>query len=104
MTFPAERAFKTDRRIKTRHMRVYGYLCEALDFTQIRHPLLETIHDHTGVKIPHVSRVLGDLVRWGYLIEHPRDRFRIRHFTLAWSPGLTAPVTSGSAPGMPSGA
>lgn len=101
MTFPAWDAFDADRRVKTRHVRVYRYLRAVLDFLAIRSPKLQTIADSTGEKAPNVSVILDELVTWGYLLEHERDKFGARQFTLCWSREVIRPITSEPTPTTP---
>ncbi len=96
MTFPAHDAFDADARTKKRHVQVYVWCRRFFDFTQIRDKKLDTIASGSGVNVTVVSRVLDDLVTWGYLLEHPRGKFRERRFTLLWScpPGDVAPFAT----------
>ena len=98
MTFPAWDTFDADRRVKRRHLAVYRWCRAKLDFRQVRDTKLQTIADDTGVDITNVSRVLTDLVKWGYLVEHDRGKYGERQFTLTWSRGVAQLATSGPAP------
>lgn len=94
-TYPAWDAFDGDRRVKTRHLRVYRFCRITLDFAEPRMAKRETVHDRTGVDQADVTRTLTDLVTWGYLTEHARDADGARRFTLAWS------VRGGNTPPLP---
>lgn len=85
MTFPAWDSFDGDRRVKARHLHVYRWCRKNFDHTEIRDRKLETIAKESEVHLTQVSKVLDDLVAWGYLIEHESGRYRERRFTLAWS-------------------
>ena len=99
MIFPAWDAFDGDKRAKTRHVRVYRYCRQTLDFREDRLAKRDIVAERTGVDPADVTRTLTDLVSWGYLTEHPRDADGARRFTLAWSVrgGNTPPLT-GSLP------
>ncbi len=85
MTFPAWDSFDGDGRVKARHVHVYRWCRKNLNFVTVRHEKLLTIEQESGVHITQVSRVLDDLVAWGYLTEHQNDDGRERCFTLTWS-------------------
>lgn len=87
MTFPAWDAFDGDGRIRTRHVKVYRYCRQTLDFREIRMAKREQVSLKTGVHQSDVTRTLTALVQWGYLVEHERDEDGARRFTLAWSRG-----------------
>jgi hypothetical protein len=95
MTFPAEQAFKRDRELTPTTRRVYDYLTTVLDFTQPRRVKGEIECAAVGTDRKSFRISLNALVAAGYLVEHERDTFNVRVFTLAWS--LPTPVS----PGLP---
>jgi hypothetical protein len=95
MTFPAWDAFDGDLRVNPRHLRVYRWCRMNLDFQQVRYGKRDTIAMATHIKPPHIGAVLDDLVRWGFLDEHPKEPREPRRFTLLFSKGTeSVPISS----------
>jgi Fe2+ or Zn2+ uptake regulation protein len=85
MTFPAELAFKRDRNLTAATRRVYDYLTTMLDFVEPRRVKGQIEAEAVGTDRETFRNALNALVEAGYLVEHPRDTFNVRVFTLAWS-------------------
>lgn len=85
MTFPAELSFKRDRELTPTARRVYDYLTTTLDFTQPRRVKGQIECTAVGTDRETFRLALNALVEAGYLVEHERDTFNVRVFTLAWS-------------------
>lgn len=85
MTFPAEQSFKRDASLSPTARRVYDYLTTTLDFREARRVKTQIASDALGTDRETFSLALNALVAAGYLVEHPRDTFNVRVFTLAWS-------------------
>lgn len=100
MTFPAWDAFDAEKgkRVKMRHVKVYRWCRVNLEFVVIGDTKLQNIADESGVHLTVVSRVLDDLVGWGYLLEYERGKYGERRFTLAWSRGTRVAQFATSTP------
>ncbi|WP_353265820.1 hypothetical protein [Gemmatimonas sp.] len=97
MIFPAWDSLDADARVKMRHAKIYRWCRLHLDFVQVRYGKREAIATFTGLHAADVTRVLRDLVAWGYLHEHGRDAGEAKRFTLCYSRGEETPP-SGSPP------
>lgn len=87
MTFPAELSFKRDITLSPTTRRVYDYLTTTLDFREPRRVKTQIECERVGTNRERFGDALTALVEAGYLVEHERDTFNVRVFTLAWSIG-----------------
>lgn len=85
MTFPAEQNFKRDKSLTPTQRRVYDYLTTTLDFWERRTVKTGVECEMIGTDKESFRLALNVLVAKGYLIEHARDAYNVRTFTLAWS-------------------
>lgn len=93
MTFPADLASTRDNTLTPSERRVYDYLRGVLDHQVPRRVKTQVECEAIASDRETFSLALNGLVAKGYLVEHPREMFKVRVFTLAWAlPGPSGPT------------